>query len=128
MAAVYWAIKMKTARRISIMLNSFRLEYPILNLYRISICASEQLNLQGPAMEPFENDLENEKYYAGLLHVNTVDSMDDTAIEADMETALKEYDRVSADLGVFPKSCRALVADPSQLTRWIIGEERLHKL
>lgn len=79
-------------------------------------------------MEPFENDLENEKYYAGLLHGNKVDSMDDSAIEADMETALKEYDRVSADLGVFPKSCRALVADPSQLTRWIIGEERLQKL
>lgn len=81
-------------------------------------------------MEPFENDLEKEKYYGDLLHVNMVDCMDDgaAAIEADMETALNGCDRVSADLGVFPKSCSALVADPSQLTRWIIGEDRLQKL
>ncbi|KAH6765123.1 Phosphoinositide phosphatase family protein [Perilla frutescens var. frutescens] len=84
--------------------------------------------IQGPAMEPFENDLEKEKYYAELLHVNTVDGMDDTAIEADMEAALGGYDRVSADLGIFPKSRSAQVADPSQLTRWIIGEDRLQKL
>ncbi|KAL0437925.1 UNVERIFIED_CONTAM: Phosphoinositide phosphatase SAC1 [Sesamum latifolium] len=84
--------------------------------------------IQGPAMEPFENDLEKEKYYADLLRVNMVDCMDDTAIEAEMETALNQYDRVGADLGVFPKSCSALVMDPSQLTRWILGEDRLHKL
>ncbi|KAL1533835.1 Phosphoinositide phosphatase sac1, variant 2 [Salvia divinorum] len=86
--------------------------------------------IQGPAMEPFENDLEKEKYYGDLLRVNMVDCMDDgdTAIEEDMEAALNGCDRVSADLGVFPKSCSALVADPSQLTRWIIGEDRLQKL
>ncbi|KAI3464346.1 hypothetical protein Pfo_021009 [Paulownia fortunei] len=84
--------------------------------------------IQGPTMEPFQNDIEKEKYYADLLCVNMVDCMDDTAIEAEMEAALKEYDRVSADLGIFPKSCSSLVVDPSQLTRWILGEDRLHKL
>ncbi|KAL8482512.1 hypothetical protein ACS0TY_027995 [Phlomoides rotata] len=84
--------------------------------------------IQGPAMEPFENDLEKEKYYAHLRDVNMVGYMDDTATGAEMEGALKEYDRVTGDLGIFPKSCSTLVVDPSQLTRWIIGEDRLHKL
>ncbi|KAL0351327.1 UNVERIFIED_CONTAM: Phosphoinositide phosphatase SAC1 [Sesamum calycinum] len=84
--------------------------------------------IQGPTMEPFQNDLEKEKYYADLIRVNMVDCMDDTVIEAEMETALNKYDRVGADLGIFPKSCSALVVDPSQLTRWILGEDRLHKL
>ncbi|KAL3845648.1 hypothetical protein ACJIZ3_003051 [Penstemon smallii] len=84
--------------------------------------------IQGPAMEPFENDIEKEKYYGELLRVNKVDCTDDTAVEAEMEAAVREYDRVGEDLGIFPKSCKALVSDPSQLTRWILGEDRLHKL
>lgn len=84
--------------------------------------------LQGPSMEPFQNDLEKEKYYAEILCGNMVDSMDDTSIEAEMDTALEEYNRVGADLGIFPKSCSAMVLDPSQLTRWILGEDRLRKL
>ncbi|KAK6129599.1 hypothetical protein DH2020_036644 [Rehmannia glutinosa] len=83
---------------------------------------------EGPAMEPFQNDVEKEKYYADLLRVNMVDCMDDTAIEAEMEAALEKYNRAGADLGIFPKSCSAQVVDPSQLTRWILGEDRLHKL
>lgn len=83
-------------------------------------------------MEPFENDVEKERYYGDLLHVNMVDCVcmddNDAAVEADMEAALNGFGHVSADLGIFPKSCSALVADPSQLTRWIIGEERLQKL
>lgn len=79
-------------------------------------------------MEPFENDLEKEKYYADLRDVNMVGYMDDTTTEAEMEAALNEYDRVTGDLGIFPKSCSALVVDPSQLTRWILGEDRMHKL
>ncbi|KAL6525246.1 Phosphoinositide phosphatase sac1 [Orobanche minor] len=84
--------------------------------------------IQGPAMEPFENDSEKEKHYADLVRVNMVDRMDDTVIESEMEAALKAYDQVGADLGIFPKSCSAEVVDPSQLTRWILGEDRLHKL
>ncbi|XP_022875965.1 phosphoinositide phosphatase SAC1 isoform X1 [Olea europaea var. sylvestris] len=84
--------------------------------------------IQGPAMEPFQNDLEKEQYYADLLGVSTVDCMDDSAAEAEMEAAFKEYDRIGSDLGIFPKSCKALVVDPSQLTRWIVGEDRLSNI
>ncbi|XP_051139563.1 phosphatidylinositol-3-phosphatase SAC1 isoform X1 [Andrographis paniculata] len=84
--------------------------------------------IQGPAMEPFENDLEKEKYYADLLSLNMVDCMDHTASEASMMAALREYDRVGLDLGIFPKSCSARVLDPSQLTQWILGENQLQKL
>lgn len=81
--------------------------------------------IQGPAMEPFEHDSENEKYYTELLLKGSVDSMDDAAIEAEMESAFKAYDQIGADLGIFPKSCKALAADPSQLTRWLVGEDKL---
>ncbi|CAN4119701.1 unnamed protein product [Withania somnifera] len=81
--------------------------------------------IQGPAMEPFEHDSENEKSYTGLLLKGSVDSMDDTAIEAEMESALKAYEQIGADLGIFPKSCKALAADSSQLTRWLVGEDKL---
>ncbi|KAL3641427.1 Phosphoinositide phosphatase sac1 [Castilleja foliolosa] len=84
--------------------------------------------IQGPAMEPFENDVEKEKYYEDLVLLNTVDCMDDTIVEAEMEAALGPYYRACSDLGIFPKSCNAQVVDPSQLTRWILGEDRLHML
>ncbi|PHT50673.1 Phosphoinositide phosphatase SAC1 [Capsicum baccatum] len=81
--------------------------------------------IQGPAMEPFEHDSENEKYYTELLLKGSVDAMDDAAIEAEMESAFKVYDQIGTDLGIFPKSCKALAADPSQLTRWLVGEDKL---
>ncbi|KAF3653192.1 hypothetical protein FXO38_15754 [Capsicum annuum] len=81
--------------------------------------------IQGPAMEPFEHDSENEKYYTELLLKGSVDAMDDAAIEAEMESAFKAYDQIGTDLGIFPKSCKALAADPSQLTRWLVGEDKL---
>ncbi|XP_028123646.1 phosphoinositide phosphatase SAC1 isoform X2 [Camellia sinensis] len=85
---------------------------------------------QGPAIEPFEHDAEKEKYYANLLHMGTIDgSMDDgTAVAAEMEAALKEYDLIGSDLGIVPKTCKILPEDPSQLTRWIIGEEMVQKV
>ncbi|CAK9178094.1 unnamed protein product [Ilex paraguariensis] len=82
----------------------------------------------GPAMEPFQHDPEKEKHYADILCMGTIDCMDDAAVEAEMEASLKEYDQIGADLGIVPKSCKALAGDPSQLTRWIIGEERMHKV
>ncbi|KAK6775763.1 hypothetical protein RDI58_026764 [Solanum bulbocastanum] len=81
--------------------------------------------IQGPAMEPFEHDSENEKYYRELLLKGSADAMDDVAIEAEMESAFKVYDQIGADLGIFPKSCKALATDPSQLTRWLVGEDKL---
>ncbi|CAA0827794.1 Phosphoinositide phosphatase SAC1 [Striga hermonthica] len=84
--------------------------------------------IQGPTMEPFENDSEKEKYYADLVCVNKFDFTDDTVTETEMESALNEYARAGADLGIFPKSCSAQILDPSQLTRWILGEDRLQKL
>ncbi|GMP79071.1 hypothetical protein CsSME_00034753 [Camellia sinensis var. sinensis] len=85
---------------------------------------------QGPAIEPFEHDAEKEKYYANLLHMGTIDgSMDDgTAVAAEMEAALKEYDLIGSDLGIVPRTCKILPEDPSQLTRWIIGEEMVQKV
>ncbi|KAL7208941.1 hypothetical protein ACSBR1_030643 [Camellia fascicularis] len=85
---------------------------------------------QGPAIEPFEHDAEKEKYYADLLHMGTIDGGmdDDTAVAAEMEAALKEYDLIGSDLGIVPKTCKILPEDPSQLTRWIIGEEMVQKV
>lgn len=85
---------------------------------------------QGPAIEPFEHDAEKEKYYANLLHMGTIDGSmdDDTAVAAEMEAALKEYDLIGSDLGIVPKTCKILPEDPSQLTRWIIGEEMVQKV
>uniref|UniRef100_M1AJ84 FIG4 AtFIG4 n=2 Tax=Solanum tuberosum TaxID=4113 RepID=M1AJ84_SOLTU len=76
-------------------------------------------------MEPFEHDSENEKYYTELILKGSADAMDDVAIEAEMESAFKAYDQIGADLGIFPKSCKALATDPSQLTRWLVGEDKL---
>ncbi|KAJ4701195.1 Phosphoinositide phosphatase family protein [Melia azedarach] len=80
---------------------------------------------QGLAMEPFEHDQEREKYYADVLQMNTIDVVDDNAIEKEMEASLKEYDHIGADLGIMPTSCKLFAEDPSRLSRWIIGEEKL---
>ncbi|PSR96516.1 Phosphoinositide phosphatase [Actinidia chinensis var. chinensis] len=61
---------------------------------------------QGPAIEPFQHDAEKEKYYADLLGMGAIDAMDSSAVEAEMEAALKEYDQIGADLGIFPKTCQ----------------------
>ncbi|XP_010682007.2 phosphatidylinositol-3-phosphatase SAC1 isoform X1 [Beta vulgaris subsp. vulgaris] len=82
---------------------------------------------EGPAMEPFENDLEREQHYADVMHGTKIENVDDAAIEAEMEAALREYDQVAADLGI-SAMCRSLAGDPSQLTRWIIGEEKLYRI
>lgn len=84
-------------------------------------------NQQGPAMEPFQHDPEREKHYADVLRMNAIDVFDDTVIEAEMEVALKEYDQIGADLGIILMPCNSFAEDPSWLTRWIIGEERLHR-
>ena len=78
-------------------------------------------------MEPFENDLEMEQHYADVLHGSMIENVDVAAIEAEMEAALREYDQVAADLGI-SAMCRSLAGDPSQLTRWIIGEEKLYRI
>jgi hypothetical protein len=41
-----------------------------------------------------------------------------------MKAALDDYQIVGSDLCIIP-SCGALAEDPSQLTRWIIGDEKL---
>lgn len=55
---------------------------------------------QGPAMEPFQHDLDREAHYADVLRMNAIDVIDDATIEAEMEAALKEYDQIGADLGI----------------------------
>lgn len=79
-------------------------------------------------MEPFEHDHEKERHYADLLRMGTLDVEGNSAVEAEMKAALEEYDLIGADLGVVPKTCKGLAMDPSQLTRWIIGEERVQKV
>ncbi|KAK1403689.1 Phosphoinositide phosphatase SAC1 [Heracleum sosnowskyi] len=83
---------------------------------------------QGPAMEPFQNDPQKEKLYADFLQSDTYDGLDDTTVEKEMEAALEEYKKISADLGIIPGSCKASYGDPCQLTRWIIGEDKIHKV
>lgn len=79
-------------------------------------------------MEPFQHDLEREKHYADVVRMNIIDVVDDAAVEAEMEAALKEYHQIGADLGIIPMSCKSFAEDPSQLTRWIIGEEKAQRV
>lgn len=79
-------------------------------------------------MEPFEHDLDREKHYADVLRMNTIDLVDNAAVESEMEAALKEYNQIGADLGILPKSSKSFAADPSWLTRWIIGEEKVERV
>ncbi|KAL1805043.1 hypothetical protein ACET3Z_028111 [Daucus carota] len=83
---------------------------------------------QGPAMEPFQLDTETEKLYADFLQAGTFDGSNDASVEKEMEEALREFNRISADLGIIPSSCKASYGDPCQLTRWIIGEEKIQKV
>ncbi|XP_018507948.2 phosphatidylinositol-3-phosphatase SAC1 [Pyrus x bretschneideri] len=83
---------------------------------------------QGPGIEPLKNDGEMEKHYADALHMGTINIVDDAAVEVEMEAALKEYDQIGSDLGSIPASCKSLAEDPSWLTRWIIGEEKVERI
>lgn len=76
-------------------------------------------------MEPFQQDPDKEKHYADVLSVNMLDAVDNTDFEAEMEAALNESEQIGADLGIIPAACKSFVEDPSRLTRWIIGEERV---
>ncbi|XAR57485.1 hypothetical protein NMG60_11025646 [Bertholletia excelsa] len=78
---------------------------------------------QGPAIKPFQDDAEKEKYYADILQMGMNGCLDDMEVEAEMEAALNEYEQIGADLGIVPKTCKFLAEDPSQLTRLIIGEK-----
>ncbi|RWW15973.1 hypothetical protein GW17_00020166 [Ensete ventricosum] len=91
--------------------------------YLVSSILNKPILLQGPVMDPFEHDPEKEKHYADALCME-LDSTDDALVEAEMATALKEYDQIGADLGIV-SSCKGVAEDPSQLTRWIIGEEKV---
>lgn len=83
--------------------------------------------LQGPGIKPFENDVDREQHYAEVLHSSMIENVDDAAIEAEMEASLREYGQVAEDLGV-SVMCRSMAGDPNQLTRWIIGEEKLYRI
>nr|CAB3479686.1 unnamed protein product [Digitaria exilis] len=78
---------------------------------------------QGAVMDPFEHDPEKERHYAEALSVD-LDISNDARVEAEMQAALDDYQLIGADLSIIP-SCGALAEDPSQLTRWIIGDEKL---
>ncbi|KAG2576171.1 hypothetical protein PVAP13_6NG011000 [Panicum virgatum] len=78
---------------------------------------------QGSVMDPFEHDPEKERHYAEALSVD-LDISNDARVEAEMQAALDDYQVIGSDLSIIP-SCRALAEDPSHLTRWIIGDEKL---
>ncbi|KAF3445442.1 hypothetical protein FNV43_RR10618 [Rhamnella rubrinervis] len=83
---------------------------------------------EGPAMEPFQNDTEREKHYAEVLCMGTIDIVDDVVVQEEMEEALQGYNQIGADLGIIPTSCKSIAEDPSWLTRWIIGEEKVQSI
>lgn len=76
-------------------------------------------------MEPFQDDPQKEKLYADYLQTGTFEGLDDTTVEKEMEEALDEFRKIGADLGIIPSSCKASYGDPCQLTRWIIGEDKI---
>lgn len=86
------------------------------------------LLLQGPAFELFQNDHEKEQHYADALSMSSFEILNEAGVAAEMEAALKEYDQVGADLGIIPSSCKFFADDPSWLTRWLIGEEKVPRM
>lgn len=76
-------------------------------------------------MEPFQDDSQKEKLYSDFLQKGTFDSLDDTSVAKEMEEALDEFTKIGSDLGIIPSSCKASYGDPCQLTRWIIGEDKI---
>ena len=74
-------------------------------------------------MDPFEHDPEKERHYAEALSVE-IAITDDARVEAEMKAALDDYQIVGSDLCIIPSCGGALAEDPSQLTRWIIGDEK----
>lgn len=76
-------------------------------------------------MEPFGNDSERENHYIQALNIGEVDIVDDPFVVAEMAAALNEYDQIGADLGILSTSCKSFAEDPTRLTRWIIGDEKL---
>ncbi|XP_050894209.1 phosphatidylinositol-3-phosphatase SAC1 isoform X2 [Lathyrus oleraceus] len=83
---------------------------------------------QGPAFELFQNDHEKEQHYADALSMSSFEILNEAGVAAEMEAALKEYDQVGADLGIIPSSCKFFADDPSWLTRWLIGEEKVPRM
>lgn len=84
--------------------------------------------MQGPALELFQNDPDREQHYADALSTSSYEIVNDAAVAAEMEATLKEYDQVGADLGIIPKSCKFYVDDPSWLTRWLTGDEKVPRI
>ncbi|KAJ0025744.1 hypothetical protein Pint_07070 [Pistacia integerrima] len=82
---------------------------------------------QGPEMEPFQNDHQREMHYSHVLEMNRLDVVDKDVVEAEMEAVLREYDQIGADLWIISTSCKLFAEDPSRLSRWIIGEEKLQR-
>lgn len=74
-------------------------------------------------MDPFEHDPEKEGHYREALSMD-IELTDDAQVEAEMKAALDDYQVIGSDLSIIP-SCGSLAEDPSQLTRWIIGDEKL---
>ncbi|RYR21994.1 hypothetical protein Ahy_B03g067291 isoform A [Arachis hypogaea] len=83
---------------------------------------------QGPSLELFQNDPEREQHYANALSTSSFEILNDGAIAVEMEAALKEYEHVGTDLGIIPTSCKFFADDPSWLTRWLIGEEKVPRV
>ncbi|EEC82789.1 hypothetical protein OsI_27540 [Oryza sativa Indica Group] len=63
------------------------------------------------------------KHYSEFASVD-IDITDDATVEAEMQAALDDYQIIGSDLSIIP-SCGSLAEDPSQLTRWIIGDDKL---
>lgn len=73
-------------------------------------------------MELFRNDPEKEEHYANLFSLGGVEGVDDEVVTKEMETALKEYDQIGDDLGIF-STCKSLAEEPSKIARLMVGEE-----
>ncbi|KAG2394871.1 uncharacterized protein HKW66_Vig0077540 [Vigna angularis] len=102
--------------------------YLDLCMKHLPLLASKKALSEGPAMELFQNDFEREQHYADALSTSSYEIVNDTSVATEMEAALKEYDQVGADLGIIPRSCKFFADDPSWLTRWLTGEEKLQRI
>ncbi|GAB2236341.1 hypothetical protein Droror1_Dr00028175, partial [Drosera rotundifolia] len=79
---------------------------------------------QGLDMNPFEKNHEIEQDYDHALQMGMIVNVDDAAaVEVEMEAVFKDFDKIGS-ISAFSR-CKSLTGDPSQLTRWIIGEEKI---
>ena len=79
---------------------------------------------QGQAIGHFGQDVELEQLYHDSLRMG-LDCDDVSQVEQEMEALLGDLSQIGTNLGILPNGKFLPTDDPSQLTRWLIGHDKL---